>query len=175
MIIWFVAVLVLVATTSNIVFAKSQFSDDFANAEPSPCPCPSPSIYSFDVDYIVDNGDEFVVSKNKQATQETVHAKVGKPYQYRIIGDVNSADNQELQGVKMFLTKDKIKATDHSIKFGKVYNLKNIRQPCNENHECSFSFSGDIPSNTKKGAYSLVYHTFYDELQKYYITKIKIS
>lgn len=127
-----------------------------------------PENYGFDVDYIIRHGDPFPgtdISKNEGATQETAQAKIGQRIE-AFISD--SQENGHVDSANMFLTKDKIKVSDHSIKFGKIINFQ-------LNDLCCDVLHGDIPK-IKKGTYSLVVHVKNnDELEKFYIDKIKIS
>ncbi len=155
--------LVVTSPLSNQTYAKFKFpSNDFANAETKD------KIYSFDLDFSLVYGEDHrnTLVKNSHPTQDTVLAKKD----WLINGDFNSeSTNSQINTVKAFLTKDKIKISSDSVKFGKIYNLKDLQ--CFS--KCS-SFFGHVPS-VKKGSYSLVYVARADELDKFYITAISIK
>lgn len=151
------------ASTSSLAHAKFKFpSNDFANAETKD------RLYSFDFDFSLLYGEDGknTVVRNKNPTQDTV--SVGKGW--LISGDFNSESTvRQINSVKAFLTKDKIKVTSDKVQFGKIYNLKDLQ--CFS--KCS-SFYGHVP-NVKKASYSLVYIAKGDEIDKFYITTISVK
>lgn len=158
----FSLLLIVILVGTNLVWAISCCGNDFISIDAGR------NSYSFDVDFVVTHGDPFPgtdVSVNKDAAQETAHAKIGQ----RISADIAvSPQNGHVDSAHMFLTKDKIKISSHSIKFGKIIKFQ-------LNDLCCDVIHGDIPK-IKKGTYSLVVQVKNnDELERYYVDKIKIS
>jgi hypothetical protein len=156
--------------TIGSAYGKFKGSIDWVNVEQG-LGCSQSAAFSWD--YKLHRGDEGgdkgnVIVKNKQSSEDSLRAKVG----CKIAIDRAAEDDEEkIDHISMFLTKEKIKVTDHSIKFSKIIQFKDGI----ENTDSPAFVNGIVPK-IKSGSYNFVVAVINnEELETYYIAKITIS
>ena len=146
--------MILPAIVSILLIATSYTSDKiiygaspFGNTDKAVIYTAGGSAYQFDVDYAIVSGNQGeVVVKNPDAKQQTVVVKRG----LHVTGGVTPVIGQQANGVfHLFVTKDKIKVSQSAIKSGKVYDLENIGDNCEELNLKCFVFDADIPTKER--------------------------
>lgn len=119
--------LLIVLSVINSSSSAYGLSDDCCPPSPITARCGTHATrsYSFDWDYQIEKGDHtsdnFVI-KNKNAKQDTVNAEPG----CGITVEINNSggDDVIVDAISAFMSKGKIKTTDHNIKFDKTIKMK---------------------------------------------------
>lgn len=123
--------------------------------------------FGVDWDYeliIGERTSDNIVIKNKHATQDTINADSGCNMTVAIAVDPSEV---VVNSISAFLSNGKIKVSDHSIKFDKVIKVK-------KRFLFLLELGIQLPK-LKKGTYNFIVKVANnDELQTYFITKIKI-
>lgn len=129
--------------------------------------------FSVDWDYELSHGDPSaaLVTKNEHASQENINAGSGNcPMTVEVLSA--SGEDVIVDSLSAFMSKGKIKVTDHSIKFDKIIKMK-LRFGYDRTSPPEIGLT--VPK-VKSGTYNFIAVVKNnDELQSYYITKIKIS
>jgi len=129
--------------------------------------------YSFALDYTVFPKNNQII-KNQNAEEDAVNASIRTP----VRGVFNSPDQDSILDFDAFLIKEhriKVDYENGTIEFSNQHHLVNLSCNFNSTDEGCHTFYGEFPYRKEPTEYMLVLVAYFNDYEKYYITKVNLS